>query len=101
MPIILKKIFLSFIALTFTGVIYAQDVPPPALPLAPHIRIERKEFKRERFAFREQKMEMRIRHDRRELRHVKNGMQHEWRHNRPHMPVRRGMPHRRGPLRRR
>lgn len=88
---VVKKIFIPLLFVGIAAVSFAQDAPRKIPP----IRSERKELKREHFANREQKLEMRIRHDKRELRHMRNGAHHDWRHNRPHRPMNRPHPHRR------
>ena len=71
---IVKKIFLSLIATVLSVFAYAQKDTPSIAPHAtPHIRCERKELKREHYADRSQKLEMRIHRDKRELRHIRNG----------------------------
>jgi hypothetical protein len=85
--IFVKKILFSLLFCMMSALAFSQQ--------APQIRTERKELKREHFSAKEQKLEMRIRHDKRELRHMRNGQHHEWNHYRPHRPLQHGIPHRR------
>jgi len=89
----MKKIIPLLIFSMFLGYAQAQDVAVPPSKV-PAIRAERKELKREKFEARELKAGMGIRHEKRQLQHIRNGKHHEWRPVRPMHPVR-NTPHRR------
>jgi hypothetical protein len=88
----MKKIIPLLIFSMSLGYAQAQDVTVPSSKV-PHIRVERKELKREKFEAREIKSGMEIRHGKRQLQHIRNGKHHEWRPIRPMHPVR-GIQHR-------
>ena len=93
----MKKSTFLLIAIFISCFAYAQQdsrVPNTT----PHIRSERKELKREHIADRGLKPDMRIRKEKRELTHHRNGARHEMNQNHPNRPVKKGGMPRRKPM---
>lgn len=93
----MKKTLLSLIAAFISCFAYAQQDSKATMHAAPHIRTERKNIKREHYADRPQKSEMRIHRNKHELHHGK-GKQHEWNRKHNTRPVKKGTPHKKRPM---
>lgn len=93
----MKKTILSLIATFISCIALAQEAKPAQTKVAPHIRTERKELKREHLADRPLKNEMSIHRNKHELHHGR-GKQHEWNRNHHTRPVKKGTPHKKRPM---